>query len=53
MDSQIGPNAKLTNASYNPSIAPGATLNGIGFNGSYSGTNIAPAAFYLNGTLCN
>ena len=51
--SQTGANAKLTNQSYNPAIAPGATLNGVGFNGSYSGTNAAPGAFYLNGTLCN
>jgi hypothetical protein len=51
--SQTGANAKLTNQSYNPTIAPGATLNGIGFNASYSGTNTAPSAFYLNGTLCN
>jgi large repetitive protein len=50
---QTGANAKLTNESYNAAIAPGATLNGIGFNGSYSGTNHSPAAFYLNGTLCN
>ena len=51
--SQSGANAKLTNASYNPTIAAGASLNGIGFNASYSGTNTNPAAFYLNGTLCN
>ncbi len=51
--SQAGGNAKLTNESYNPAIAAGASLNGIGFNASYSGTNTNPAAFYLNGTLCN
>jgi hypothetical protein len=34
-------------------IAAGTTISGIGFNGSYSGTNTAPAAFYLNGTLCH
>jgi hypothetical protein len=50
--SQTGANAQLTNAGYNAAIASGATLSGIGFNGSYSGTNTAPAAFYLNGTLC-
>jgi predicted MFS family arabinose efflux permease len=50
--SQTGANAKLTNASYNAAIASGATLTGIGFNGSYSGTNTAPSTFYLNGTLC-
>jgi len=24
----------------------------MGFNASYSGTNTAPTAFYVNGTLC-
>jgi hypothetical protein len=50
--SQTGANAKLTNQSYNAAIAAGATLTGIGFNASYSGTNTAPAAFSVNGTLC-
>ena len=49
---QNGKNASLTNASWNPTIAAGATLSGMGFNGSYSGTNTAPTAFYVNGTLC-
>lgn len=43
----------LTNASLNPAIAAGATISGIGFNASYNGSNTAPAAFYVNGTLCN
>jgi hypothetical protein len=50
--SQSGANAKLTNASYNAAIAAGATITGIGFNASYSGTNTNPTAFSLNGTLC-
>jgi hypothetical protein len=50
--SQSGANAKLTNASYDATLGPGATITGIGFNASYSGSNPAPAAFYLNGTLC-
>jgi N-acetylneuraminic acid mutarotase len=50
--SQSGTNAKLTNESYDAAIAPGATLTGVGFNASYSGTNSAPTAFSLNGTLC-
>jgi len=49
---QKGANATLTNESYNATIAPGATIGGIGFNASYSGTNTAPSAFYVNGTLC-
>jgi len=47
-----GPQAVLTNADWNGSIAPGGTVNGIGFNASYSGSNPNPAAFYLNGTRC-
>ena len=50
---QTGANAKLTNASWNPTIAAGATISGMGFNGTYSGTNTAPSAFYLNSTLCH
>jgi cellulose 1,4-beta-cellobiosidase len=49
---QTGPNAALTAASWNKNIAPGTTLSGMGFNASYSGTNTAPTAFYVNGTLC-
>jgi hypothetical protein len=51
--SQSGANAKFTNESYNATIAAGATLTGMGFNGSYSGTNTSPTAFYVNGTLCH
>ena len=50
---QTGASAALTNESWNPAIAAGAKLSGMGFNGSYSGTNSAPTAFYLNGTLCH
>ena len=49
---QNGKNASLTNLGWNPTIAPGGTLSGMGFNASYSGTNAAPTAFYVNGTLC-
>jgi len=50
---QNGPSVTLTNMSYNARISAGATLNGVGFNGSYSGSNPAPTAFYVNGTLCH
>jgi hypothetical protein len=50
--SQTGVNAKLTNASWNGTIAAGTTLSGMGFNASYSGSNNNPPAFYLNGTRC-
>jgi hypothetical protein len=50
---QTGANVTMTNMSYNNSIAPGATLSGMGFGASYSGTNTSPTAFYVNGTLCH
>jgi len=52
-DSQSGAKAALTNESWNPTIAAGTTISGMGFNGSYSGSNTALATFYLNGTLCH
>lgn len=51
--SQSGHVITLNNLNYNASIAPGASQTGIGFNANYSGSNPAPATFYLNGTLCN
>ena len=51
--SQQGASASLTNASWNSTIAPRATLSGMGFNASYSGSNPPPSAFYVNGTLCH
>lgn len=40
-----------TNLSWNQSIAPNGSI-GIGFNGTYTGTNTAPTAFTVNGTAC-
>jgi hypothetical protein len=51
-ETQSGPNVTLTDMSYNKQIAAGATLTGVGFNASYSGSNPAPTAFYINGTHC-
>ncbi len=51
--SQSGANVTFTNMSYNATIAPGATLTGVGFNASYSGSNPAPGAFSVNGTPCH
>jgi len=50
--SQTGANVKFTYEGYNATIAAGATLSGMGFNGTWSGSNVAPTAFYVNGTLC-
>jgi sugar lactone lactonase YvrE len=49
---QNGQHATLTSMSYNQKINPNASATGIGFNASYSGTNPAPTAFYVNGSLC-
>jgi hypothetical protein len=48
-----GPNVTFTNMSYNATIAPGATLTGVGFNASYHNSNPAPTAFSVNGVLCH
>jgi endoglucanase len=50
--SQSGKNVTVTNASWNGSLATGASTQ-IGANFSYSGTNTAPTAFSINGTACN
>ena len=49
---QSGANVTVTNMSYNGTIGAGATLSGVGFNGSWSGTNTNPTVFTLNGTTC-
>lgn len=48
---QSGSAVTLTNAAWNGTIAPGGSQQ-IGFNGSHTGTNAAPASFTLNGTTC-
>jgi cellulose 1,4-beta-cellobiosidase len=49
--SQSGQHATLSNASYNGSLATGATVT-PGFQAVYSGTNETPTEFKLNGTTC-
>jgi hypothetical protein len=48
---QSGGRVRVTNASYNGTIAPGASVT-IGFTGSSTGSAAPPAAFRLNGTDC-
>jgi cellulose 1,4-beta-cellobiosidase len=50
--SQSGKNVTVTNAAWNGSLGTGTEIQ-IGANGSYSGTNTAPAVFTLNGAQCN
>jgi hypothetical protein len=50
---QSGANVTVTNLSYNDSIAPGGSVTGLGFNGTWNNsTNAIPAAISLNGTAC-
>ncbi|MFC7547670.1 PQQ-dependent sugar dehydrogenase [Plantactinospora sp. GCM10030261] len=48
---QQGADVTARNASWNPTIAPGATVS-FGLLGSYSGTNPPPTSFTLNGAPC-
>jgi len=51
---QNGSNVTITNASFNGSIAPGASVGSSpGFNGTWSGTNAVPTSFTLNGGACS
>ncbi len=53
-ETQSGANVMVNNMSYNGSIAAGATLTGLGFNGTWNNvTNAIPASFAVNGTACN
>ncbi|HEY6786069.1 MAG TPA: putative Ig domain-containing protein, partial [Trebonia sp.] len=49
--SQTGENATLTNASYNGTIAPGASITD-GFQGSWTSSVANPTSFAVNGTTC-
>ncbi|WP_327044614.1 PHB depolymerase family esterase [Microbispora sp. NBC_01189] len=48
---QSGTQVTARNVSYNASIPAGGNTS-FGFQGTYSGTNTAPARFTLNGTAC-
>jgi endo-1,4-beta-xylanase len=50
--SQTGEHATLTNASYNGTIAPGASITD-GFQGTWTSNDTNPASFSVNGTACN
>ena len=43
VDTQSGENVTVTNAPYDGTIQPGASVS-VGFNGSYSGTNTSPSS---------
>ncbi|ETK31596.1 cellulose-binding domain-containing protein [Microbispora sp. ATCC PTA-5024] len=48
---QNGAQVMASNMPWNADIAPHRSVS-VGFNGSNTGTNPAPAAFYVNGTAC-
>jgi hypothetical protein len=50
--SQSGENATLTNASYNGTIAPSSSVT-VGFQGTWTSSDAAPASFTLNGATCS
>ena len=49
---QTGQNATLTNASYNGTIAPGASITD-GFQGTWTSNDTNPTSFSVNGTACS
>ncbi len=49
---QNGAGVLVTSADFNRQLAAGGGTANIGFVGSYSGPNIPPAVFTLNGTVC-
>ena len=48
---ETGRTVKVTNLDSNGALAVGGTVN-VGFVGGYSGPNVTPAVFTLNGTVC-
>ena len=48
---QTGAAVTVTNAAWNGALAPGGSTS-VGFLGSWTGSNPAPAAFSLNGAVC-
>ncbi len=49
--SQTGENATLANASYNGTIAPGASITD-GFQGTWTSNDTNPTSFSINGAAC-
>ncbi|MFZ1085596.1 MAG: glycoside hydrolase family 6 protein [Terracidiphilus sp.] len=50
--SQSGAKVTVTNLSYDGSIPANGSLNSVGFNGTWNGTNAVPTSFAVNGTTC-
>jgi hypothetical protein len=52
VETQDGERVTVSNESYNGAVAAGGSVQGVGFVGSYSGTNSVPTNFTLNGIPC-
>jgi len=50
---QTGQNVTVTSASWNGTLAADGGSVSIGFNGTDTGPTTAPAAFFINGTVCS
>jgi hypothetical protein len=51
--SQSGPNVSVTNVSYNATIPPGGSMDGVGFNATFDNTtNPLPVNFTVNNKRC-
>lgn len=50
--SQSGQAVTLVNLPYDATIAPGATLTGVGMTGTWRTSDAAPSGFTLNGMAC-
>jgi endoglucanase len=52
IETQSGENVTIANESYNGTVPSGGSVQGVGFNANYGGTNSIPANFALNGVVC-
>jgi Cellulose binding domain/Fibronectin type III domain len=50
--SQTGATVHVTNADFNATLAAGGGRANVGFVGNYSGPNVLPVMFTLNGAVC-
>ncbi len=51
--SQSGSAVTVNSLSYNGTIPPGGSYNGVGFTANFSGANAPPASFSVNGSVCD
>ena len=49
--SQTGENVRISNVSYNGTIAAGASTS-LGFQGTWTSSDAAPTSFTVNGATC-